>query len=136
MGNQRRGLISGLRPVCFFLGKQPCREPPRGARSFPRLKLTGPSTEINPTLVAPTARYYPGTGRRGKRELHFFGHFRTSPRPPINYPTNIRSFGAFLAKIPMLSAQCPIDPIAPLVFGQYGELSAGFEALIDTLAPQ
>ena len=38
MGNQRRGLISGLRPVCFFLGKQPCRGPGRGALLFPRKK--------------------------------------------------------------------------------------------------
>ena len=102
-------MISDLRTVSFFLGKQPCRGPARQALLlFPRLKLTGPSPEINPTRVRPLP--HGTTGRQGKAELHFFGHFRTSARPPINYPTNIRWLGAFLAKIPMPSAQSPIDP--------------------------
>ena len=39
MGNQRRGLISGLRPVCFFLGKQPCRGPHRGVVLYTHVEL-------------------------------------------------------------------------------------------------
>ena len=56
---------------------------------------------------------------RGMAPLHFFGHFRTSARPPINYPTNTRWLGAFLAKIPMPSAQPPIDPVPDAPAGAY-----------------
>ena len=50
--------FSDLRPVGFFLRKQPCREPPRGALLFPRKKPEALSPENESTQVPSPARYY------------------------------------------------------------------------------